>query len=595
MTLGILFKQLEQDFSGVDATHQIIVATFWEAQQDSHPVKWIKGRLSYRKVTLDSLKAILFGALQRSALPVEYAFEELGEEAGRQLLVSVIPHLLREDYQGKLLESLCSDCNSAPWRAEAFEVLCKAAQCYGWTIQRYRGTERVRTCRSSISPRSAIAYETRFTYGSSARVPDTPHLTLPLRSRMERSASFAAEQHNSVTSLTKSQDLKESRVAAIELCPSSLPLARDTGARSQAFLSISSKGNEYHLCSCGLWHQRIELCSTQAQTALPVVQEASEDATSAQQEDSEGHPIEDYYSSEDESSDEDASSDEDSFDEVDSDPSYGHIMEHGAHDLFFRTATKSVLARRSDGNVQDVDMDCKLSPNFGYVRAQTAKALPVKIESPVKNLGKPSTDLQNPVAYKVTSTGLSFEDVAMIGPSGSPGDYGRLSESSITPGQVLLNLVPAKSVYADIVLKHTLACRCTYSVGLLYRKGVPPTPEHLKIALHLGLELPDDFFDSVIQGSEFDSGNGGNRDAHSESTTPEYSRSNAVTSVELSLKSQGAVALLSVKENGEIIAVQEHAEGVRQDKLEFATVALRASIDACASLTEQQCVKRRLL
>ncbi|CEH13566.1 hypothetical protein CBOM_01480 [Ceraceosorus bombacis] len=470
MTVGILFKQLEQDFSGIDATHQIIVATFWEAQQDSHPVKWIKGRLCSRKVTLDSLKAILFGALQLSALPVEYAFEELGEEAGRQLLVSVIPHLLREDYQGNLLESLCGDCNSAPWRAEAFKVLDKAAQCYNF--------------------------------------------------------------------------------------------------------SIADLGHQRWTIERGTWTGHLHAsCSSMSPRSLPVDSEASEDATNAHQEDSEGHSEED--SSEDESSDEDDS------DEVDSDSSDGH--------LFFLRGTDSILAQRPDSNVQVVDMDCELSPNFGCVRAQSARALPVEIGSPFQGRNKRSTNLQNSSANMVTSTGLSLKDTAVVGPSGAPGDYNEYSEFSIAPGTVVIGLVPAKSICADVVLKHTLACGYTSSVALLYRKGVPPTLEHLKIALHSGLGLPDDFFDSIIQGAEFDSGNGGNRDAHSESTTLKYdSRSNAVTSVELSVNSQGAVNSLVVKGNGEIVAVQEYAEGVRHDKLEFATVALRASIEACASLTEQQ-------
>ncbi|CEH13473.1 hypothetical protein CBOM_01394 [Ceraceosorus bombacis] len=65
MTLGPLYRQLEIDFDGINGTHQIACTSFWVAQQDGHPLRWVKTELAGRK---DSLHDILGSAARRTPL-----------------------------------------------------------------------------------------------------------------------------------------------------------------------------------------------------------------------------------------------------------------------------------------------------------------------------------------------------------------------------------------------------------------------------------------------------------------------------------------------------------------------------------------------
>ncbi|CEH13530.1 hypothetical protein CBOM_01447 [Ceraceosorus bombacis] len=133
VTLGPMFRQLEENFEGIDGTHQVALTTFWHAQTDEHSLSWVQAQLIDRKVSITTLQTILLRPNHYSTLPVEYAYVEYGGDETSRLLASTIPHLLRRRTAGNLVRALCDAKGGHAWQHEALKVARAAVKAYDFT------------------------------------------------------------------------------------------------------------------------------------------------------------------------------------------------------------------------------------------------------------------------------------------------------------------------------------------------------------------------------------------------------------------------------------------------------------------------------
>ncbi|PWN42429.1 hypothetical protein IE81DRAFT_122937 [Ceraceosorus guamensis] len=463
MTLGPLYRQLEIDFDGINGTHQIACTTFWMAQQEGHPLRWVKTELAGRKVELSTLRRILLSNFQKSVLPFEYAYSVLGASQGRALLASTLPHLVRESFQGDLLKSLLRP-GTHPWRHDAENLLRKVVECYNisvsdldyqyWDVQR-SGAGKLRTWAVHPQPCSALAC--KFTKGdlkkaSRIRYDLGCHLTQPLQDLgpLDSQARLESEQN------------RLSAPASSIVSP----------------LQLSARAQRYAPCTkCGWIH------STRADE---LVCEGTPPAPAAAENDNDDDETDDFSPDYEEDSESD-------------DGDHWTAYSYGTASIF------SNVPNRAKGLVALQAASEKRSWRNGTAKRkylhQMATATPLSLESisefePKSSHGREIKDHYGKGHIVPTKLQDIVKEITEQGSTKMwPNTYS-------TPGDAVIQLFAPDSLHADIVMKHTIACGHKRAILDLYEKGVPPTLEHARMALHFGWGLPESFFNKIIDGAK---------------------------------------------------------------------------------------------